>query len=58
MNDQAVFTVAQLAKRWSCARRSVLQLIHNGQLQAFKVGERAFRITIAEIERVEKQRAA
>lgn len=55
MSDQ-VFTVAELCVRWKCDRKSVLAKIANGSLRAFRIGERAYRITAAEVLRVEQGR--
>jgi len=45
-NEPAVFTVTDLCKRWKCDRHTVLDLIHAGRLQAFKLGKRAFRVSL------------
>lgn len=47
------FTVAQLMARWSCSRRSIVDKIRAGELRAFRVGKRTFRISAAEVHRVE-----
>jgi len=52
----AVFTVAELCARWKCDRKSVLARIRSGTLGAFRIGERAYRIPIAEVLRVEQGR--
>ena len=49
-----IMTVSDLCKRWRCTRRSVLAKIHSGELRAFRIGERAFRIQLAEVLRFEK----
>lgn len=48
------FTIQSLAQRWSCSRDVVYDMIHSGQLKAFRVG-RALRISAAEVERYENQ---
>lgn len=53
-NTPAVLTVAELCARWKCDRKSVLARIHSGTLVAFRIGERSFRIPIAEVLRVEQ----
>lgn len=61
MNDnveQPVLTVSELCIRWRCRRRSVMDRIHSGELRAFKVGKRVYRVAIAEIERFERTRDA
>ena len=53
----AILTVTEVMERWKCSRRSVLDAIHSGRLQAFKVGERAYRVRMDELERYERERA-
>lgn len=53
-----VLTITDLMARWKCSRRSILDKIHAGELVAFKVGARAFRVALVEVERVEQGRAA
>jgi excisionase family DNA binding protein len=50
----AVLTVAELCARWKCDRKSVLARINAGTLSAFRIGERAYRIPMAEVLRVEQ----
>ncbi len=58
-NDNApILTVTDLAARWRCTRKSVLARIHAGDLHAFRIGMRAFRISLAEVQRYEEGRAA
>jgi excisionase family DNA binding protein len=57
-DNSAVLTVSELAERWRCTRRSVLQKIHAGELHAFRIGERAFRVAMVEVLRHERGRAA
>ena len=52
------FTVDDLAERWRCTRKTVTDAIHEGKLVAFKVGKRAYRISIDEVQRFEKASAA
>jgi len=56
-NTSAVLTVLEIAARWRCGRRAVLERIHKGEIKAFHVG-RAWRISLVELERFEQQRAA
>lgn len=49
----AVLSVEQLAKRWRLTRRSVLAMIRAGKLAAFTPGTRQYRITMAEVLRIE-----
>ena len=53
-NDQ-VFTVTELMARWKAARKTVLALIHEERLRAFRLGERAYRVTLAEVLRYEAE---
>lgn len=51
------FTVSELMERWKCSRKTVLDLISKGRLRAFRLGDRAFRVALAEVERHEKTSA-
>jgi len=57
-NEPAVFTVTDLCKRWKCDRHTVLDLIHDGHIKAFKLGKRAFRVTLHEVTKHERSKAA
>lgn len=52
-NIPAVFTVSELCARWKCNRKTVLAKIRAGELVAFRVGERAYRVAASEVLRVE-----
>jgi excisionase family DNA binding protein len=52
-----VLTIADIMARWRCGRRAVLERIHEGKLRAWHVG-RAWRVSLAELERFERQEAA
>lgn len=54
MNEPAVFTVSELCARWKCNRKTLLAKIKAGELSAFRVGERAYRVTATEVLRVER----
>jgi excisionase family DNA binding protein len=54
----AIFTIPELAKRWRCHRHTVTTAIREGRLQAFKVGDRVYRIREAEVLRYEQQNMA
>lgn len=56
-NEKKVFTIDELMKRWGCSRKSILDRIHAKQLAAFKLGLRTYRITEAEVIRVESAAA-
>jgi excisionase family DNA binding protein len=53
-NIPAVFTISELCARWKCNRKTVLTKIHAGELAAFRVGERAYRVPATEVLRVER----
>lgn len=59
-NDQAddLYTISELATRWRVTRHVVTATIRAGRLQAFKVGERYYRIRKAEVIRYEQQQLA
>ena len=56
-DNDAVLTVMDIARRWRCGRRAVLERIHKGELRAWHVG-RAWRVALAELERFERGLAA
>lgn len=47
------FTVSDLMKRWKMSRKAVLQAIADGHVKAFRPGRRSYRISAAEVARVE-----
>lgn len=49
-----IFTIPELAARWRCNRHTVTAAIRAGRLQAFKVGERVYRIRRDEVLRYEQ----
>ncbi len=53
-DNEAVLTVSELAERWKTTRKSVLAKIRTGQLHAFRIGARVFRISLAEVKRHEQ----
>ena len=53
-DNEAVLTVSELAVRWRCTRKSVLSKIRMGELHAFRIGARVFRISMAEVKRHEE----
>lgn len=52
---EPVFTITELMKRWKCTRKSILDAIHRGELEAFKIGVRTHRVTLAEVQRFERE---
>lgn len=53
-----IYTIPELAARWRMSRHTITAAIRAGRLQAFKVGERVYRIREAEVLRYEQQLAA
>jgi excisionase family DNA binding protein len=53
--SEYVYTVTELAERWRVNRHTVTDAIRKGRLQAFKVGERAYRVRESEVERYERE---
>jgi excisionase family DNA binding protein len=45
-------------KRWNCSRKTVLDAIKAKRLHAFKVGNSHWRISLDEVSRYEKEKAA
>ena len=54
----AVFNVSGLADRWGCGTDTIYNLIHSGNLVAFKLGGKLLRIRAEEVERYECQNIA
>jgi hypothetical protein len=52
--EPQVFTLSELVKRWRCDRHSLLAAIEAGKLKAFRIGARNWRVTAAEVERLER----
>jgi hypothetical protein len=55
---EPVFTITELMKRWKCTRKSILDAVHRGELEVFKIGSRTYRVTLAEVLRFEKESGA
>jgi excisionase family DNA binding protein len=51
---QRPFTPDQLAAKWGCSSNHVRNLIHRGELRAFRLGKRLFRIPPEAIGEYEK----
>ena len=49
-----VFTPASLAREWQCSERHVRNLIAKGELQAFKLGGKLWRISAQTVEEYER----
>lgn len=48
------FTPASLANRWSCSPRTVRNLIRDGSLRAFRIGDKLLRISHFAVEQFEQ----
>lgn len=59
-NDEraAIFTVAELSRRWRVTRPTVTAAIRAGRLNAFRVGSRVYRVREDEVVRYERQHMA
>lgn len=57
-DNQSALTVSDLMKRWKCSRKLILEAIHGGRLHAFRIGERSYRVSMAEVTRYELAQAA
>jgi len=44
-----------VAARWKCSKGHVYALIRGGALHAFKVGSKSLRVSLAEVERYERE---
>jgi excisionase family DNA binding protein len=47
------YSVATLADRWQCSRQHVYGMINRGELRAFKLGAKLYRIPSEEVEKCE-----
>lgn len=52
-SEGRAFSVASLAEYWSCSTGLVYNMIKRGDLNAPRLGDKLFRITAAEVERIE-----
>lgn len=50
LTERQVLTPATLAAEWGCSKSHVYALIHSGQLEHFKLGDRLIRITRQAVE--------
>jgi excisionase family DNA binding protein len=60
MSDLDVFTIAELTVRWRVSRQTIMETVHAGRLQAFRIGagKRAhYRVPRAEVVRFESANA-
>lgn len=55
-DNQGALTISQLMARWSCSRKVLLAMIHGNKLVAFKLGDRAYRVAMTEVLRIEAAR--
>lgn len=54
LGERKVTTPERLARYWGCSPNHIRNLIRSGELRAFKIGERLWRIPIDAIEEFEK----
>ena len=54
--EPVVYTPQMLADRWLCSVHTIRNMIHDGQVLAFRVGHE-LRVTAAEVQRVESSTA-
>ncbi|MBE0563982.1 MAG: helix-turn-helix domain-containing protein [Ochrobactrum anthropi] len=50
-----IFSPATLAKRWECSEKHVRHLIKSGELKAFRLGGKLYRIKQSEVETFESR---
>ncbi|MCW0235304.1 MAG: helix-turn-helix domain-containing protein [Ferrovibrio sp.] len=53
MNTQKPFSPETLAERWGCSSRHVRTLLKSGKIKGFQLGGKLWRISAAEVERIE-----
>lgn len=56
-DNDVVFTINELAKRWKTSRNNLYKLIARGEIITFTVGSRGRRVRLAEVQRFEQQQA-
>ncbi len=52
--EKAVYTILDLAERWSCSKDIVYDLIRRGEIKPFRLG-REYRVRAEEVARFETQ---
>lgn len=52
----ACLTLTQLMQRWQCSRKVILAAVEREELAVFRVGNRAYRVLLSEVERYEHHR--
>ncbi|UZD70901.1 helix-turn-helix domain-containing protein [Brucella sp. JSBI001] len=52
---EGIFSPATLAKRWECSEKHVRHLIKSGELKAFRLGGKLYRIKQSEVEAFESR---
>jgi excisionase family DNA binding protein len=57
VSNVPVLTVTQICERWQCCRRTVMALIVEHKISAFRLG-RNWRVLLVEVERYEQARVA
>lgn len=53
--DPQILTLSDLCKRWRVAYKTVHNAIREGRLHVFRVGTRAYRVTLEEVLRFEHE---
>jgi excisionase family DNA binding protein len=53
MVEPQSYTVGELMARWKVSRKHLLQEIADGHIRAFRPGRRSYRVTAAEVARIE-----
>ncbi len=51
MNDQALLTVVEVARRLHVSHRTVREMLRNGELTSLVVGRRCRRVPVSAVER-------
>jgi excisionase family DNA binding protein len=49
----SVYTLTELVRRWKTSRNTILAMIHEGRIAAFRLGRRTYRVRSDEVERYE-----
>ncbi len=48
-DNTTVLTVSEVMLRWKASRKSVLAMIHDGRLHAFRIGKSAYRVPMSAV---------
>ena len=58
MTDSPILTVKMVSSGWKCRPAIVYSLVASGKLRAFRLGTRAYRVRLEEVERYEREQEA